>query len=67
MNLNQIMDAKKISGYRLSKVTGVSQASISDYRKGASEPTISIAKKLAKGLGVSVAELIEDEPGPDAA
>lgn len=60
MKLDQIMADKKMTGYRLAKISGVSQASISDYRNGASQPTLSIAKRIADALGVTIDELVGD-------
>ncbi|MBP2664302.1 MAG: Cro/C1-type DNA-binding domain [Firmicutes bacterium] len=62
MNLNQVMTDKKISGYRLSKLSGVSQTSISEYRNGASQPTLPIAKKIADALGVTIDDLTDQQP-----
>jgi transcriptional regulator with XRE-family HTH domain len=63
------MEQKNISQYRLWKLSGVSQPQISRILAG-QQPMLSTIQKLARGLGVSVAELITDDqpsPGPDTA
>ncbi|MDK2895286.1 MAG: hypothetical protein PWQ98_1413 [Moorella sp. (in: firmicutes)] len=46
---------------RLAKESGVSQTYISELEAGKSAPTIPIVMKLAKALGVSVSELLEED------
>lgn len=63
MKINDILEQKKITKYRLSKLSGVPNATLCDICRG----TVSIEKcsaetiyKLAKALSVSMEELLED-------
>lgn len=58
-NLKKIAKSKDISMYKLSKDSGVSQSYISELVSGKqNNPTMDIAKKLARTLNVSIDELI---------
>ncbi len=60
--LRRIMEEKGITQYKLSKMTGIPQPSISAYLKnkyGVSRPTL---EKLAQALGVPPSYFIEEEP-----
>lgn len=61
MNLAAIRKNKKMSQYRLSKESGLSQPYIRDIESGAKSPTLRTLEKLAKALGITVNELISDE------
>lgn len=50
----EIMKERELTAYRVSKDTGISQASLADWRKGRSKPKIDKLKKLADYFGVSV-------------
>lgn len=50
----QLMEKRGLSAYRVSKDTGISQASLADWRKGRSNPKIDKLQKLAAYFGVSV-------------
>ena len=67
MKLMKIMQEKKISQYRLGKLSGVDQGQISRILAGKSVPGLGIAKKLASALGVTVDELAEDNSPNSAA
>lgn len=59
-NIKTIRDQKKISQYRLSKRTGISQSYISELENGKyKNPTIDIIHKIAKALNVSVTQLLD--------
>ena len=59
--MQEFIDQKKITPYRLAKLSGVSQPQISRLLTGEnSDPRQSTLQKLAAGLGVSVSELIGD-------
>lgn len=64
MNLKAIMANKKISQYRLAKLSGVSQSHISRLERDMRQPSIVIAQKLAAALGVTITELIGDNQQP---
>ena len=50
----QLMEKLGLSAYRVSKDTGISQASLADWRKGRSNPKIDKLQKLADYFGVSI-------------
>lgn len=54
-NIFEIMKERGLTAYRVSKDTGISQASIADWRKGRSKPKIDKLKILAEYFGVSLA------------
>lgn len=56
-NIFEIMKERGLTAYRVSKDTGISQASIADWRKGRSKPKIDKLKILAEYFGVSLASL----------
>ena len=56
-NIFEIMKERGLTAYRVLKDTGISQASIADWRKGRSKPKIDKLKILAEYFGVSLASL----------
>ena len=50
----EIMKEKELTAYRVSKDTGISQASLADWRKGRSKPKIDKLQKLSEYFGVSL-------------
>lgn len=58
--LDVIMATQCLTSEMLSKITGVSQVSISRFKKGTQQPRPATVGKIAKALGVKVEELIED-------
>ena len=58
--IKEIAENKKISFYRVSKNGGIAQTTLSDIVNGNNlNPTIDTIQKIAKGLGISVTELID--------
>lgn len=53
----EIMKEKELTAYRVSKDTGISQASLADWRKGRSKPKIDKSQKLSEYFGVSISYL----------
>ena len=53
----EIMKEKELTAYRVSKDTGISQASLADWRKGRSKPKIDKLQKLSEYFGVSIQHL----------
>lgn len=49
---------KAVSNYQVSKETGISQATLSEWKKGDYTPKLDKLKKLADYFGVSLEELI---------
>ena len=57
--IKEIAKKKKISFYRISKNGGIAQTTLSEIVNGNNlNPTIETIQKIAKGLDVSVLELI---------
>lgn len=50
----ELIDEKGLTAYRVSKDTGISQASLADWRKGRSKPKIDKLQKLSEYFGVSI-------------
>lgn len=59
--LRSIREAKNITIYRLSKETGISQNHISGIELGKRQPTIETLSRLLAPLGISLAELFNEE------
>lgn len=53
----ELIQEKGLTAYRVSKDTGISQASLADWRKGRSNPKIDKLQKLSEYFGVSIAYL----------
>ncbi|RUM30550.1 MAG: hypothetical protein DSY42_04445 [Aquifex sp.] len=64
--LKTLLDIKKISQYRLAKMTGISQGTISDYIRNRHAISPSNLEKIAKALGVPVSYFIEDETSEES-
>ena len=57
--IKEIAKKKKISFYRISKNGGIAQTTLSEIVNGNNlNPTIETIQKIAKGVDVSVSELI---------
>ena len=57
--IKEIAEKKQISFYRVSKNGGVAQTTLSEIVNGNNQnPTIETLQKIAKGLDVTVTELI---------
>ena len=57
-----IIMAENETGVRaLARLSGVSAASISNYIRGSSSPTLQSLGKISKGLGIRVTEILQDE------
>ena len=51
---------KQISKYRISKISGIAQTTLSEITNGKNaNPTIETLDKIAKGIGIPVSELIK--------
>lgn len=57
-NLNEYMSAKSLTGKDIAAGTGLSEASISNYRTGTKEPQMTSLCLLADFLEVSIDELV---------
>jgi len=57
---NQIHE-KRLSVLKLSKMSGIPNSTLTDWASGKAEPPLSKAVLLAKTLGCSINDLIEDD------
>lgn len=64
---NKLLKERDITAYRVAVDTGVSQSSLSDWKKGKSKPKYENMKKIADYFGVSVEYLNgeADDPKPN--
>lgn len=58
--LKSIRENKKISIYRISQETGISQGHISDLENGRNQPTIETLRKILVPLGITLAEFFNE-------
>ncbi|CAJ1000979.1 helix-turn-helix domain-containing protein [Brevibacillus aydinogluensis] len=61
LKIRKLRTAKEWSQMELSRRSGVSQSFINDLEAGNKQPTITTLRKLADALGVSVADLLDEE------
>ena len=54
----KLMEDHNVTSYRVAKDTGVSQTTLSDWKRGRSVPKLEKLKKLADYFGVSVEYLM---------
>ncbi len=59
--LRFLRKSKNISIYKISKETGISQNHISGIELGKRQPTIDTLSRLAKPLGITLAELFNED------
>ena len=58
--IRALREAKKISIYRLSQDSGISQGHISDLENGINQPTIETLKRILAPLGCSLSEFFNE-------
>ena len=59
----QLLQLKGITAYKVSKETGISQASLSDWKSGkVKQPSIDKLQKIADYFGVTVDYLLGNDP-----
>lgn len=58
-NLQILLDSNKITAYRLSKDTGISQATLSDWKNGRSKPKLDKLKIIANYFNVPIDYFLE--------
>ena len=58
--IKALREAKKISIYRLSQDSGISQGHISDLENGINQPTIETLKRILAPLGCSLSEFFNE-------
>lgn len=54
----KIIDTRGITPYKISKETGISQVTLSDWKRNKSNPKTDKLKKIAEYLGVAIEDLI---------
>lgn len=67
-NFKALLTKKKLTRYQVSKATGVSQGTLSDWVNGKSIPKYENLKKIADHYGVTIEYLRDEEektPGPE--
>ena len=58
--INELAEEKNITKYRICKNSGIPQTTLSEIASGKNlNPTIDTIEKIAKGIGVSVSELMK--------
>lgn len=62
----RLLKQKGVTSYRVYKETGVSQSTLSDWKRGRSAPKAEILQKIAEYFGVTVDYLLgkEEKPAP---
>lgn len=55
-----LRNERNLTNYQVSEETGISQATLSEYKSGKYEPKVDNLKKLANFFGVPLEELIGD-------
>ena len=56
-----LLESRKITPYKVSKETGISTATLSDWKKGRSNPKADKLKILADYFGVSIEYFLEED------
>lgn len=59
-NFKKLLKEKSLSCYKVSKETGISQATFSDWKNGRSIPKIDKLQKIADYLNIDIKYLISD-------
>ena len=62
MRLKTIRMKKRVSQDALARKAHMSQTYLSNVERGKSDPSLSTLKRLAAALGVTVCDLVKDEP-----
>ncbi len=62
--LTDMRKARGLTQAQLGETLGLDQTAVASYELGRRRVPLSLLAPLAKALGVSVAELVEDEKGP---
>lgn len=62
---SKLLQEKDLTAYRVSKDTGVSQQTLSDWKKGKSQPKTDKLRKIAKYFDVPVEYFTDEEENLD--
>lgn len=60
----KLLSDRGVTAYQVSKATGISTGSLTDWKKGRSQPKIDKLQKIADYFGVSVDYLLGNEEKP---
>ena len=60
----QLLQERGITSYRVSKDTGISQSTLSDWKNGKSAPKLDKLQRIADYFGVSVSYFYDEEKTP---
>lgn len=63
----RLLQSRKVTAYQVAKATGISQSTLSDWKKGRSVPKMDKIQKIAEYFGVSVDYLMGNETEKDPA
>lgn len=61
LRLKEVRERIGMSQYRLAKVSGISQSTISDIENGKMSPSVDTMYRLCSALGVTLSEFFSDE------
>lgn len=59
--INELCEERRISKYRLSQLTGISQSAFSKMNRQQSSLTIENIKRICDALGISLAQFFSDD------
>ena len=57
-----LLEQKQVTPYRVSKETGISESTLSDWKLGKCQPKVDKLIKIANYFGVDVTYFLETEP-----
>lgn len=61
VRIKQLMEKEGITEYRLAKLSGLSQSTISNIFNRNTAPTLPTIEAICKGLGISMAQFFTDD------
>lgn len=61
IKFEKLLKEQRLSAYQVSKATGISQSTLSDWKSGRSKPKVDKLKKLADYFGVSIEYFLDDD------
>lgn len=61
IRLKEIMETRHFSRYKVSRLTGIAQPSLSNFLKGKCSPSLYTLDMLCKGLGISFSDFFRND------
>jgi transcriptional regulator with XRE-family HTH domain len=61
LRVKSLREARNLSGAVLARKVGISRAHLWNVETGTKDPSITVARKIAAGLGISLAELLRED------